>query len=94
MRIKIYQTNADYRFRDVDFAKSHGLNISDYNCVFDGNVPDDTGLEDIFSMFNQDNRPNSRSMRSLSVSDIVLFHNRYHYCDDIGFEDVTDMIGV
>lgn len=43
----------------------------------------------IFRIFNQCDRPNSKTMRSLSVSDVVEFENKLFFCDSYGWEKIT-----
>lgn len=48
----------------------------------------DTLLEAIFAMFNQNNRPNPMTMRSLSVGDVVYMDGVYYLTVSRGFSKV------
>lgn len=96
MEIKIYQINLD---KDADriafeslnrtFKYQHSNKIKSeiYDKVYEGNVEAEN-LEDIFYIFNC-KRPEDYRGRSLSVSDIVEFENRFYFCDSYGFKEVS-----
>jgi hypothetical protein len=48
-------------------------------------------LDKIFDIFNV-NHPKDFHGHSLSVSDIVKLDNEYFYCDNFGWENITDKI--
>lgn len=85
--IKIYQTNANYRFMDYDFAKSHNFDLRDYKEVacFDY---DSNDLEEIFRIGNNGQLQQYFKMRSISVSDIIEVNNIKYYVDSFGFKEV------
>ena len=95
MNYKIYQIeNRDcpYMFLNYDYARAHGLRLSDYKCVYAGEVDQDISsdsslmnyLEYLFEKFNLFH-PEDFMGHSLSVSDIV-------YIDEVGYF-YTDMCG-
>lgn len=45
-------------------------------------------LECIFFMFNRDNRPSGKTMRSLSVGDVVCMDGKYYLCCRFGFKEI------
>lgn len=98
MKIKIYQIDRDKDNGSLSFlnyentVKRTGGRIRSeiYHKVFDGDV-ECSGLEDVYFMFNE-NRPESFTGHSLSVSDIVEIENSdivekgYYFCDSFGFK--------
>lgn len=102
MKIRIFQINPE---RDIDHIKfqstkwlfSHAgykhLTPYIYDKVFEGEVKA-KALEDIYTLFNQDNRANRMTMHALSVSDVIAVDESdtvvpgYYYCDVIGFTKV------
>ena len=53
-------------------------------------------LEDLYSQFNADEKPEGYTGHSLSVSDVIALKNggavSYHYCDSVGFRELPDFI--
>ena len=106
MKIKIFQIN---RERDPDFLKFKGLtdlhfrtgspnpNPAIYDKVFDGCVDAKT-LEDVFVLFNQDQRPENFAGHSLSISDVVVVEQSNscvvplgsYYCDTWGWPKLQE----
>ena len=105
--VKIFQINPDYDFQRVKFASSDFLchmqhrevspqiNLSIYDEVWSGD-PGFLRLDELFEMFNADDRPAAKTMHSLSCSDIVeLMHypdasmNGMFYCDSVGWKRVN-----
>lgn len=94
---EIYQIkdccNCDYAFRGFDEAKQN-LTAKDYRFVCAGMLGAKTTLDDLYKIYNSDNRPMRREMRSLSVSDIVVINkngkNTAYYVDDIGFKEMRE----
>ena len=76
MRVRIYQMNLDrddqmLKFRCYDdFQKKGGVNPSQYDCVFYGDL-DAKNLDDVFTILNRDKKPGTFQGHSLSVSDVV-----------------------
>lgn len=101
MKIKIYQIDRDKDNGSLSFlnyentVKRTGGRIRSeiYHKVFDGDV-ECSGLEDVYFMFNE-NRPESFTGHSLSVSDIVEIENSdivekgFYFCDSVGFKKVS-----
>ena len=88
--VKIYQLPSEHEnlFRDFDFARSD-FDFSDYNLIYTDNTPftvDD--LEEIWEKYNIAH-PSDYTDRSLSVSDIVEVDNKYFYCDNFNWVNVT-----
>ena len=102
MKIKIYSINDD---RDEKRLCYCGLNETErilgtktidasiYDCVYSGDV-DCQSLEEVFQMFNDDNRPDDYGGRSMSVSDVVeviesdIVKEDCYFCDNFGFSPV------
>ena len=53
-------------------------------------------LENLYSQFNADEKPEGFTGHSLSVSDVIALKNdgavSYHYCDSVGFRELPDFI--
>ena len=53
-------------------------------------------LDSLYCLHNQENRPNGRKMRSLSVSDIIVTHEgceaHAYYVEPIGYKQVDDLL--
>ena len=103
--VKIYQINTD---RDVQrraflgtvaLKRLFGGNEIDrslYDRMWEGRFTL-TALDDVFTAFNADDRPNRRQMRSLSVSDIVEISdaadealNGTWFCDSMSWKKLAD----
>ena len=92
---EIYQlkreTMVDYEFRNYKVAEKQ-LRASHYRKMYMGRLEPQMSLEDIYCLHNRDDRPYGDKMRSLSVSDIVVLHNRgkvtAHYVDSYGFKEL------
>ena len=109
--LRIFQINLDHdservAFAGSDFLKMHHhddygrplLNLSVYDEVFAGDITV-SSLDEVYRMFNRDDRPNADTMRSLSVSDIVeIAHNQnpdlngQWFCDSFGWRRVDGCI--
>ncbi len=96
MKFEIYQTdNSNIIFMPFkeEMKKSFSLDRYGYQKVFEGECQLSTNpyitLEEIFTRFNRDDRPNPTTMRSLSISDIVILDGRTYYCDSIGFKEIS-----
>lgn len=103
MKIRIFQINPDrdidhIRFLSTKWLFSHAgyetISPAIYDMVFEGEVPAKE-LGEVFAMFNRDDRPNTKTMHSLSISDVVAVDESdtvapgYYYCDPIGFTKVA-----
>lgn len=93
----------DYGFESLEMLDKFGKELSLDNYTEVANIDyskytdaTDTNaiLEAIFreGNTNQDMRVEFPTMRSVSMSDIVLLNGRYYYCDDFGWTDVTDRL--
>ena len=87
--IRQLSIDSDYIFRWWDLAKIY-FDINDYHIVYECERPNDTTLEDIFYEFNCDH-PSDYKGHSLSTSDVVQIDDKVFFCDDIGWEDITDI---
>ena len=95
LHYKIYQLKDNkntYLFMHYDFASTHGLNIKDYELVYEGDIDPECRsylgvLEEIFEIFNI-RRPVDFRGHSLSVSDVVWLDGKYNYCDFAGWESL------
>ena len=72
------------------------IEFDSYEPVYQGPVPFEN-LEDLYTLFNSDNRPRAEKLRSLSVSDIVEIRNHknpelngYWFCDSFGWKRMAD----
>ena len=93
---EIYQTNNRYFvFRDYAYAKTR-MKSADYKLVYRGQMERWDELEDIYVEHNQSNRPNAKKMRSVSISDIIVIHNRREtqafYVDEYGYRQVDYLL--
>lgn len=95
--IKIFQINENkdinrYKFMSYKFIQE--FNFSIYDKVWEGAVPRNCTLEDIFDMFNL-NHPNDYNGHSLSVSDVVQVTELsnveagFYYCDSFGWRKLN-----
>ena len=104
--LRIYQINPKrdtepVMFGDTAFlsmrqggAKNVQINLGIYDLAWEGDMTV-SGLDEVFMYFNCDDRPNAKSMRSLSCSDLVeIKHNEnldlngLWFCDAIGWKKV------
>jgi hypothetical protein len=96
MRIRILQLGVGDRglFMGYGMARERGLlDVSRYRCVWEGDVPDQFTLDDIFLEFNCKSHEGYKG-HSLSVSDIIEIDEgprlgcpRF-YVDSLGFQRV------
>ena len=96
MRIKIFQIDMDKDRNCVKFMNSEDLerlqgtkeiDASLYNEVFDGEV-EAADLEDVYSLFNSDERPALHRGHSMSISDVVKTEDGMYFCDLVGFKKI------
>ena len=59
-----------------------------YDKVYDGEIEEDGDLDDIFAVF-QGKKPEGYKGRSLSVSDIIRIEEKFFFCDDFAWVDIT-----
>ena len=89
---KIFQTeNRSYIFMSFDFAMKHGFKRNDYKSCFRGTVEAtciNEALEKLWIRHNADDRPAGKTMRSLSMSDIVTIDGIPYYCDRFGWSEI------
>lgn len=104
--VRIFQINTKHDtqrlcFANAEFLRKHYpgddgrplVNLSTYDEVWAGDFKKPvSSLEEVFAIFNSDDRPNAKEMRSLSVSDIVeISHNQNielngrWFCDSFGW---------
>ena len=97
MRVEIYQIkdveNTPYAYIGWGKSAEENFDFSDYEKTYEyiadsKNKTDFDMLEKVFEKFNCNN-PSDFKSRSLSVSDIVRLDDKYYYCDNIGWTDVT-----
>ena len=96
---EIYQIKdvggVDYCFRSYGEAAGK-LRASDYQRAYAGMLAKETSLNRIWVKHNSDYRPCSRSMRAMSVSDVVVLtqggKKTAYYADTIGFKEVTEFL--
>lgn len=103
MKIRIFQIVPERDLDHIMFRSSKWLfehdgykvlDTSIYDKVFEGDVRANT-LEEVFALFNGDNRPGAKLFRALSVSDVVAVDSGdtavasgCYYCDVFGFTKV------
>lgn len=87
-----------FMFTGLEMMEHLGLkfDLKNYEKVYDGNVIDISTdiikvLDHIYKMFNL-NHPENFKGHSLSTSDVVYIDGRYYFCDDYGWEDVTEKV--
>lgn len=93
---EIYQTNR----RDLVFMEYSPARLAagakDYELVYKGQMERWETLDSIYSRHNRDDRPNAKTMRSVSVSDIIVTHkdNETHafYVQPIGYKQVDNLL--
>lgn len=95
-QVRIYNLNEENKtarsiyFMGYDFVKENNITLSLdlYNMVWEGEVEDDTTLDDLFRMLNVGTKPENFKGHSLSTSDMVEMDGKYYYCDSYGWEEV------
>ena len=107
--VRIYQISWEHDVNRLNFADSQYLgkhccagtgrakiDFSLYDEVWSGDIPV-SSLDDLYLMFNRDDRPNANNMRSMSVSDIVeISHNLDSelngkwFCDSFGWKKIRE----
>ena len=93
---EIYQTqNRNIVFTAHEYAESR-MKASDYKLVYCGQRDCWQTLDAIYCLHNQDDRPNARKMRSVSVSDIIVLHengeSHAYYIEPIGYKKVDSLL--
>lgn len=72
------------------------MKAADYKLVYSGRMERWDEPEDIYIAHNQGNRPNAQKMRSVSISDIIVIHNRREtqafYVDEYGYRQVDYLL--
>lgn len=84
---------APYLFLPYQMAKDQ-ISAKDYACVYTSPLAAGMLLDDILERHNMENRPAAQTMRSLSVSDVIVVHGKNStqafYVDRIGFKEVPE----
>ena len=77
------------KFMRYDWVVDHygKIDPTDYECVYESQIPDDMFYDDVFEMCNI-NHPLGYRGHSLSVSDIVVIDGKAKYCDSFGWKNV------
>ena len=87
--------NREIAFLRYDYTKDH-INAASYKLVYRGQMECWQTLDSLYCLHNQENRPNGRKMRSLSVSDIIVTHEggeaHAYYVEPIGYKQVDDLL--
>ena len=82
-------------FGTYAYAKTR-MKAADYKLVYSGQMERWDEPEDIYIAHNQSNRPNAQKMRSVSISDIIVIHNRSEtqafYVDEYGYRQVNYLL--
>lgn len=87
-RVKIYQTDARWKYSGWNYAITHGFNKEDYELVFDRYVYDDVTLDSIYLALNERHPDN---MRSPSVGDVFVLYKttpQVYYVNRLGYERI------
>ena len=100
MKIKIFQINQqrdkdNIKFMDLNYIREKVgyLTANIYDIVFSGDV-NCQSLEEVYTAFNRDIRPEGFSGHSLSVSDVVQiidseeYEPGFYFCDSIGWQQL------
>ena len=92
-KISIYQLPIRHKakYMGLEFVKEQGImpTLSEYKKVYEGEVEDNTSLDDIYQMLNVGARPEGFTGHSLSCSDVIEIAGDYFYCDSYGWEQVN-----
>ena len=84
-----------YAYMPYSYAKGK-LQPAHYERVYAGVLARETTLEDLYLKHNRDDRPFGQSMKSLSVSDVVVLNRggerRAYYVDSIGFKKCREFL--
>ena len=84
-------------FGTYAYAKTR-MKAADYKLVYSGQMERWDEPEDIYIAHNQSNRPNAQKMRSVSISDIIVIHNRSEtqafYVDEYGYRQVDYLLSL
>lgn len=96
--IAIYQlpNESDFTFMNYSQMQSEGYepNIADYELKYVSEDKKDAHPEDVYILFNQDDRPEAETMRSLSVSDVIVKHtsteDTAYIVDTVGFKVIDN----
>lgn len=94
-QIPATEDSADYLFQPYERAKDQ-LSAKDYVRVYTAPLEPGMTLDGIYDRHNRDDRPGAQTMRSLSVSDVVVVRGRQStqvfYVDSIGFREVPQLV--
>lgn len=90
----IYQlpSRHDHCFMRHSYCEKHGgVNLDDYNIVFEGHLPGNNPqaiLELLYHLFNLEH-PGDYTGRSMSVSDVITIEGLgTWFCDSIGWKKI------
>lgn len=85
-----------YAFCSYREARPH-LKREDYQLAYKGKLEQGMTLDAIFALHNADERPNAKTMRSASVSDVIVMERdgkkSAHYIDSAGFKGIPQFLG-
>lgn len=86
-----YDTDDTFRKAFLSYStatKQYGrINLDDYECVYDGEIPDHYSPEDVYELCNL-NHPEGYKGHSLSVSDVIVMDGKNLYVDGFGFVEL------
>ena len=101
-QMKLNEANHFYCYSSLSMLRRHNLKVEPwrYCKVWEGDFEEDIAsipstnniwnLDKIFETFNLNHPKNFRG-HSLSVSDVVKLGDDYYFCDDYGWEKITDI---
>lgn len=97
-RYEIYQITdkpVDYLFEPYEKAKTH-LSRTHYTRTYWGVLASEVTLDDLFEKHNRDRRPFADTMRSLSMSDVIVLNRdgveSAFYADRFGFAEAPKFL--
>ena len=100
-QLKDIAENADIMFMNYDWMRDHDelIDRDNYRAVYMGGIKVQLGeasdadiLEQLYEVFNREDRPKDFEGRSMSVSDVVVLKRlgviKVYYVDSIGFKQI------
>lgn len=97
-QLKFTPENKDIAFRSMSELNKANVQVDrdNYDCVYRGRAEQDISLDEIYEIFNLDNRPNAKDMHSVSISDVIVLHEegtaKAYYVDRIGFAEIPNFL--
>lgn len=99
MEMRLYQINTNRdpdRMCFLNYTATQalgGIDAAKYDLTYNGDIAC-SDVEEIYTIFNSDRRPQDFMGRSLSVSDVVELHqngeSEFFFCDSVGFQKIDN----